>query len=318
MSEGLSVLLRRLLDYGEAPADQFDFEEADPQRLGLLVRNGKVLLPAGAAALDAEVISALLAPEAAQWLRGVTVFPAVDSTNSRMVKLAQSASIDGLAWFAELQTAGRGRRGRRWITPFGLNIALSLGFELGLPAGALGGLSLAIGLAVAEFLRHEGVAAAAVKWPNDVYIGGAKVCGILMEVLAKAERCACIVGIGLNVDLPAVARKAIDQEVTDLRTHGLSMDRNGIAAALVSGTVESVRRFSHEGFSPSRSAYDRLHVCQGRDCRVIQGSQIQDGVVLGVTGEGALRMRCAGETIEFTGGEVSLRVASEPRYSEPR
>jgi len=204
MSEGLSVLLRRLLDYGEAPADQFDFEEADPQRLGLLVRNGKVLLPAGAAALDAEAISALLAPEAAQWLRGVTVFPAMDSTNSRMVKLAQSASIDGLAWFAELQTAGRGRRGRRWITPFGLNIALSLGFELGLPAGALGGLSLVIGLAVAEFLRHEGVAAAAVKWPNDVYIGGAKVCGILMEVLAKAERCACIVGIGLNVDLPAV------------------------------------------------------------------------------------------------------------------
>ena len=313
MSEELSVLLRRLLDYGELPAHQFDFEEAAPQRLGLVVRNGKALLPAGVAALDPQAISALLAPEAVQWLRGVTVFPAVDSTNSRMVKLAQSASIDGLAWFAELQTAGRGRRGRRWLTPFGRNIALSLGFELDLPAGALGGLSLAIGLAVAELLRHEGVEAAAVKWPNDVYIGGAKVCGILMEVVAKAERCACIVGIGLNVDLPVAARTAIDREVTDLKAHGFSMDRNGLAAALASRVVEAVRRFSHEGFSPRRSAYDRLHVCQGRDCRIIQGNQIRDGVVLGVTGEGALRMRCADETMEITGGEVSLRVAPKPR-----
>jgi len=110
MSEELSVLLRRLLDQGEVPADRFDFEEAAPQRLGLVVTDGKVLLPAGVVALDAEAISAQLSPEAAQWLRGVTVFPTVDSTNSRMVKLAQSASIDGLAWFAELQTAGRGRR----------------------------------------------------------------------------------------------------------------------------------------------------------------------------------------------------------------
>ena len=312
MSEELSVLLRRLLDEGEVPADRFDFDQGDPRRLGLVVRDGKVLLPAGVVALDAEVISAQVSPEAAHWLTGVTVFPAVDSTNSRMVGLAPSASIDGLAWFAELQTAGRGRRGRRWLTPFGRNIALSLGFELDLPAGALGGLSLAIGLAVAEFLRHQGIAAAAVKWPNDVYIGGAKVCGILMEVVAKAERCACIVGIGLNVDLSAAARAAIDQEVTDLRAHGLAMDRNGIAAALTSGVVETVRRFSREGFLPRRSAYDRLHVCQGSDCRVVQGNQTWDGVVLGVTGEGALRMRCAGETVEFTGGEVSLRPAVRP------
>ena len=307
MSERLSALLRRLLDEGEAPADRFDFDEAALERLGLVVRDGKVLLPAGMAALDAQAISARLSPEAAEWLRGLTVFPAVDSTNSRMVQLAQSASIDGLAWFAELQTAGRGRRGRRWLTPFGRNIALSLGFELGLPVAALGGLSLAIGLAVAEFLRREGIEAAAVKWPNDVYIGSAKVCGILLEVAAKAERCACVVGIGLNVDLPAGARTAIDQEVTDLRTHGLSMDRNGVAAALASGVVETVRRFGLEGFWPRRAAYDQLHLCQGRNCRIVQGDQTQEGVVLGVTGEGALQVRCAGEVIDFTGGEVSLR-----------
>ena len=190
------------------------------------------------ALLNAEAIGARLSPEAAEWLRGIRVFAAVDSTNSRMVKLAQSEPIGGLAWFAELQTAGRGRRGRRWVTPFGRSIALSLGFELGLPVGALGGLSLAIGLAVAEFLRHEGIDEVAVKWPNDVYIGGAKVCGILIEAVTRAEQCACIVGIGLNVDLPAGARTAIDQAVTDLRTHGLSMDRNGIAAALVSVIVQ--------------------------------------------------------------------------------
>ena len=312
MSEGLSALLRRLLDEGEVSAAEFDGEEADPEQLGLVVRDGKVLPPANMAALDAEAIGAGFSPEAAAWLRGVTVFPAVDSTNSRMVKLAQSEPIDGLAWLAELQTAGRGRRGRRWLTPFGSGIALSLGFELGLPVSALGGLSLTIGLAVAEFLRQEGVEAVAVKWPNDVAIGGAKVCGILMEVVARAERCACIVGIGLNVDLPARDRAAIDREVTDLKTHGLSLDRNEIAGALASGVIEAVHRFGREGFSPSRSAYDRLHACQGQHCRVIQGDQTREGVVLGVTGEGALRMRCADEILEFTGGEVSLRPVAEP------
>ena len=312
MTERLSILLRRLLDEGEAPADQFDLDEVAAQQLGLLVRDGKVLPPAGMVALDAETIGALLSPEAAGWLRGLTVFPVIDSTNSRMVQLAQSESIDGLAWFAELQTTGRGRRGRRWFTPFGRSIALSLGFELGLPAGALGGLSLAIGLAVAEFLCHEGIEEVAVKWPNDVYIGSAKVCGILMEVVASAEHCACIVGIGLNVDLPADARTAIEQEVTDLRTHAVSTDRNEIAGALMSGVVEAVRRFSREGFLPRRSAYDQLHVCQGRFCRVVQGSQTRYGVVLGVTGEGALQMRCSGEVIELTGGEVSLRPAALP------
>ena len=312
MNQGLSTLLRSLLDEGEAPASQFDIDEVDPERLGLVVTDGKVRLPAGLVALDAQAIGARLSPEAAQWLRGVKVFPAVDSTNSRMVKLAQSKPIDGLAWFAELQTAGRGRRGRRWVTPFGRSIAVSLGFELGLPVGAVGGLSLAVGLAVAEFLRHEGIDEAVVKWPNDVYVGGAKVCGTLMEVVARAEQCACIVGIGLNVDLPADAHAAIDQEVTDLRTHGLSMDRNGIAAALASRVVEAVRRFGREGFLPRRSAYDQLHLCQGRNCRIVQGDQSREGVVLGVTGDGALQMRCAGEIIELTGGEVSLRPTARP------
>ena len=307
MSERLSALLCRLLDEGGVPADQFDFDEVTPGGLGLEVKDGKVGLPAGVVALDAEAISALLSPQAARWLHGVTVFPAVDSTNSRMVKLAQSESIDGLAWFAELQTAGRGRRGRRWFTPFARSIALSLGFDLDLSASALGGLSLTVGLAVAEFLRHEGMEKVAVKWPNDVLIGGAKVCGILMEVVAHPRHCACIVGIGLNVDLPAADRTAIEQEVTDLRTHGFSMGRNEIASALVSSVVESVRRFSREGFRSRRSAYDQLHACHGRACRIVQGNQSRAGVVLGVTGEGALQMRCAGEIIEFAGGEVSLR-----------
>ena len=266
-----------------------------------------MLPPPRMVALDGETIGALLSSEAVRWLNRVTVFPAVGSTNSRMVKLAQSESIDGLAWFAELQTAGRGRRGRRWLTPFGRNIAVSMGFELSLPLAALGGLSLAIGLAVAEFLRLAGVEGVGVKWPNDVQIGGAKVCGILMEVVARGEHCACIVGIGLNVDLSADARAAIDQEATDLTTHGLTMDRNEIAAGLTSGVVQAVRRFNREGFSPCCLAYDRLHVYQGGNCRIVQGHQVQEGVVLGVTGEGALKVRCAGRVVEFTGGEVSLR-----------
>ena len=313
MSERLSALLRRLLDGEDVCAREFEFEDLTPEQLGLKVGDGQILLPAGIAALNAEVIRARLSPAAVSWLRDLTVLAAVDSTNSRMVQRAQSEPVDGLAWFAELQTAGRGRRGRTWVTPFARNIAVSLGFELDLRASDLGGLSLAVGLAVAELLRREGADGAAVKWPNDVLLGGAKVCGMLTEAIARPRHCACIVGIGLNVDLPTAAHAAIDQQATDLKAHRVSTERNEIAGALVSSVVEAVARFRREGFGPKRSIYDQLHACQGRTCRITQGNQAREGVVLGVTGEGALRMRCGGEVIEFTGGEVSLRPLAKPR-----
>ncbi len=306
-TEQLAGLLGRLAREGNVPADQFGFLPVSPQELGLLVRDGAVRLAEGLDLLDEGAIRDALPPSADAWLRDLVVFPAVDSTNSRMAAAAGSASVDGWVWFAELQTAGRGRRGRRWFTPFARNIAVTLGFALRSPPAALGGLSLAVGLAVARLLQSEGLAGVAVKWPNDIYIGGAKVCGVLIELVARADACECLIGIGLNVDLPENVRARIDQQVTDLRCQGVTTSRNAIAGALVRAIVDAVKGFKRRGFAPMRGAYDDLHLCHGKGVEIALGADVRTGRVLGVTATGALRVRCGEKVIEITGGEVSLR-----------
>lgn len=309
MSEQLSRLLRRAVREGGIPNDEFDFGLAAPEELGLVVEGGAVRVAGDVELLDESAIRTALSPAASAWLRDLKVFLAVDSTNTRMVAKAQSATVDGCVWLAELQTAGRGRRGRRWLTPFARNIALTLGFAANQSPSQLGGLSLAIGLAAANLLQSEGVSNAAVKWPNDIYIGDAKVGGVLIEVVTRAA-CDCIIGIGLNLDLPESARADIDQKVTDLKAQGVTPNRNLFAAALISRVAAAANRFKQEGFAPMRPAYDALHLCHDKRVHIVQGNQTYTGQALGVTATGALRVRTGGQITEFTGGEVSLRLGS--------
>ena len=310
MSEQLSRLLRRVVREGGIPKDEFEFGPAAPEELGLVVEGGAVRVAGDAELLDESAIRTALSAVAAAWLRDLKVFLAVDSTNTRMVSKAQSATVDGCVWLAELQTAGRGRRGRRWLTPFARNIALTLGCAANQSPSQLGGLSLAVGLAVAHLLQGEGVANAAVKWPNDIYIGDAKVGGVLIEVVTRAAACDCIIGIGLNLDLPESARADIDQKVTDLKTQDITPNRNLFAAALISRVAAAANRFKQEGFAPMRPAYDALHLCHGKPVHIVQGNQTHTGQALGVTATGALRVRTGSQITEFTGGEVSLRLGS--------
>ena len=310
LSEQLSRLLRRVVREDGIPKNEFDFGQAAPEELGLVVEGGAVRVAGDVELLEESAIRTALSPAAAAWLQNLKVFLAVDSTNTRMVAKAQSASVDGCIWLAELQTAGRGRRGRRWLTPFARNIALTLGFAANQSPSQLGGLSLAVGLAVAHLLQGEGVANAAVKWPNDIYIGDAKVGGVLIEVVTRAAACDCIIGIGLNLDLPESARADIDQKVTDLKAQGVTPNRNLFAAALISRVAAAANRFKQEGFAPMRPAYDALHLCHGKPVHIVQGNQTHTGQALGVTATGALRVRIGGQITEFTGGEVSLRLGS--------
>ena len=207
-----------------------------------------------------------------------------------------------------MQTAGRGRRGRSWVSPFARNLTLSLGFALGGKPRDAGALSLAVGLAVADLVEGLGVSAVALKWPNDVLIGGAKVCGILIELVAHRRPLECVVGIGLNLDVPAETRAAIGQEVTDLGEHGVETGRETVAAGLLSNVVRYVEEFKRSGFAGMRAAYDEVHACHGKPCRILQGNIEYEGIVLGVTDDGELRVRGRDGERLFNGGEVSLRV----------
>ena len=303
----LSELLERLVRDGSVSARAFDAMPVRPRELGLPVDGARVLAPPHIEMLDAKRIGAALSPAALAWLRDLQVRLVVDSTNTRMAAAARSGSIDGSCWFAELQTSGRGRRERRWISPFARNLAVSMGFALGGSPNDAGALSLAVGLAAADLIEGLGLDDVAVKWPNDVLIGGAKVCGILIELIAPQGPLECVVGVGLNLCIPAEVRTLIDQEVADLAQFGVAVDRDVLAAGLVSNVVRFVDEFKRAGFAGMRAAYDQVHSCHGKACRVDQGNDSFKGIVLGVTERGELRVRGAHGERHFNGGEVSLR-----------
>ncbi len=303
----LSELLERLACGGSLAESEFDRFPVTPGEMGLVVRDGKVLLSPDTAILDMGRIREGLSTDSAAWLRELRVHWVVDSTNSRMTAAAQAGSVDGLCWFAELQTAGRGRRGRSWVSPFARNLTLSLGFSLGGTPRDAGALSLVVGLAVADMIEGHGVADVSLKWPNDVLVGGAKACGILIELIAHRRPLECVIGIGLNVELPPDVRAVIGQEVTDLRQQGVEDGRDVLAAELVSAVIRYVDEFKRSGFRGMRSTYDEVHTCQGRPCRILHGNAEFEGVVTGVTDDGELRVRGPDGERRFNGGEVSLR-----------
>lgn len=305
--QNLSELLERLVREGSVPQREFDVARVQPREIGLSVENAQVLAPSGATILDTRRIRDSLLPQAAAWVRDLRVHLVIDSTNTRMAEAAQSGSVDGLCWFAELQTAGRGRRGRRWYSHFARNLTVSMGFALGGSPTDAGAISLAVGLAAAEFIERLGVADVALKWPNDVLVGGAKVCGILIELAAHRRPLECVVGIGLNLQVSHDIRAAIDQEVADLREFGVTAGRDVLAAGLVSNVVRFVDEFRRAGFGGMRSAYDEIHICHGQRCRVVQGNGSYEGIVLGVTDNGELRLTGPNGERRVNGGEVSLR-----------
>ena len=303
----LSSLLERLVRIGSLPETEFDGVSVTPGELGLDVQNGRVVLAPGTAILDAGDIGRALSPAAAAWVRELKVDRVVDSTNTRMAEAARSDSVDGLCWFAELQTAGRGRRGRAWVSPFARNLTLSMGFALGGAPRDAGALSLVVGLAVLDLIERTGVADVALKWPNDVLVGGAKVCGILIELVAHRRPLESVIGIGLNLDVPIEMRVVIGQEVAALRQSGVSTPRDVLAARLVSGVVRYVEEFKRSGFRGMRPVYDEVHNLHGNPCRILHGNVAYEGVVLGVTDGGELRVRGPDGERRFNGGEVSVR-----------
>ncbi len=306
-ADQLAEALAPLLQNGRARLSAVGLSAAQLSELGFSVSSQDVEIPGGLERLDAEQIRSLLSARAANWLEDFAVYDAVGSTNTVLNELASQGSIHGTARLAELQLQGRGRRGRGWFSPFGNNLALSLGARLPFSVDQLGGFSLAVGLAVADALQSLGAHEVALKWPNDVLIDGRKISGILIELHGGQGATEVVVGIGINFRLPEAARLQIDQPVTDLEEQGYTLSRNETAAALLSSLVDFIDGFSAGGFEPMREAFDRLHHFQGETCALLLGEERLEGTVLGVTAGGELRLAIGGEEQVFSSGEVSLR-----------
>ena len=284
--------------------------EVDPDSLGLASDGTHAWLPEGTTLLDGSAIGAALSSRARQWLTSLEVHRVVGSTSTLLAERHLRGSIDGHVCLAEVQLAGRGRRGRRWLSPLGGNLAVSLGFASRRPAAELGGLSLVVGLAVLDALESLGMSDLGLKWPNDLLLGDAKLAGILIELLQRGDAASFTVGIGVNVRLPDAARRAVDQAIADLGDTADPPDRSLLAAAVISSVVEFVAEFQSLGFEPFRDAFDARHRLHGQQATVsVPGAAAVSGRVAGVSPSGGLQLATGSGVREFHGGEISLRAA---------
>lgn len=254
-------------------------------------------------ALTIAAIASALGTEACRF--DVDVLAECDSTNSRLLARATAAAPAGTVIVAERQTAGRGRLGRSWYSEPGAGLTYSLLWRF--PRGkALGGLSLAVGVAVAEALREQGVEAVALKWPNDILLAGRKLGGILVEADSGAPD-AVVIGLGLNLRLPADLPPELATVAAAL---GEGWDRASLLARLLTAQRQVLDLFSRQGFSPLRQRWLALHAFDGAMVQVSSSfSAPVSGWCQGIDDDGALLLETDAGRQRIISGDVSLRPA---------
>ena len=249
----------------------------------------------------------------------------IDSTNDHLYAAPPPAPGAARVAFAELQSAGRGRRGRRWIAPFGSGLTFSIAWTFAETPADLPALGLALGVAIAKVLRGLGAQSLTLKWPNDLLHDGRKLGGLLTQLRQEAGGAATVVaGLGLNLVLPAGARRAIDQSaqtsidhqaslpVTDLASAipGGLPSRNVIAARLVLGLEEALREFATGGYAGFAADWAALDALRDAPVCVHQGSDRIEGTARGTDRDGALLVESAGRVLRVFSGDVSVRRAA--------
>jgi len=258
--------------------------------------------------LDEERIQAACA----SWGWDFRLLPEIDSTNAEALRWLEAGKSAPCLLLAENQSAGRGRRGRHWVSPFAENLYYSLALRLDGPAQSIEALSLTAGLALLQTLHDLGLTDAGLKWPNDVLVHGRKIAGTLLELSGDpAGLCHLVIGIGINVNRQADA-VGIDQPWTSVALErGNLCDRTDLAIRLSQHLQHYLPIHFSKGFAALQEQWETQHLWQGRQARLISGTQQIAGTVLGIDERGALRLQTATGEQHFSGGELSLRLTDD-------
>lgn len=248
----------------------------------------------------------------------IHLIPVVDSTSDYLKQLL-SDNVDikqGTLCLAEAQTAGRGRQGKRWVSPFGCSLYCSFYWQFNGGFQAVSGLSLAIGLAVVETLKQLGAKDLGLKWPNDIYHQGKKLAGILVDVDGQIHgNCQCVIGLGINMALPNNV-ESIDQPWSDLsQALDVIPDKNHLAAALIEALNRTMEQFQEHGLKPFVEKWNEFDVFSDSEVALIMGENRIVGIAKGIDNTGAVKLEITDEQGQkvirsFFGGEISVRAAS--------
>jgi BirA family biotin operon repressor/biotin-[acetyl-CoA-carboxylase] ligase len=261
--------------------------------------------------LDSDMIASHLGRHALKF--NLEIFDIVESTNTLLLRrisdlVLEKSPIHVAA--AELQTGGRGRRGRQWHSGLGNALTFSVLWRFERGAGLLSGLSLAIGVAIVRAFKSNGIEGAMLKWPNDVMFNFCKLAGILIELQGDMlGPTTAVIGVGINLSLPVNVQMRIDQAATDVCSiTDTPPDRNKLLAALLIEIAATLKEFERHGFSPFREEWMNYHIFEKRrvTLRLPDGLDLK-GLADGVAEDGSLLLRTTGGIRHYSSGEISLR-----------
>lgn len=264
--------------------------------------------------MDEQTLRNLLSLEAEKSIDAIQVFDEIDSTNSESLRQIRSGNTENRVVVASSQTAGRGRRGRQWLSPRNAGIYLSLTRRFSKEANELQALSLVTAISVLEALQELGANALQLKWPNDVLFEGKKLAGILLELQQNETSRFVVFGVGVNIELSVDSIGSIDRPVTDLHSIITELpSRANLLATLLNHLCRNLGGYESSGFSSFEERWNRLDCYRMNDIEIQNGESRLIGKSLGVDAEGSLLLQTARGIHAINGGEVfpSLRPLSE-------
>ena len=233
------------------------------------------------------------------------IFQEIDSTNEYALNSTHSCC----ACLAEYQTEGRGRQGKRWVSPLGSGLCLSLKYRYPAQNFPLEGLNLAFAITVAKVLRALGADEVGVKWPNDIGWKQRKLAGLLLETRISATNYDVVMGIGLNIKMPADI--AIDQAWTDLQTViGRSLSRNAVASLLIEQGMKTLQNYPQTHFTKFKAEWDEFDLLKSKKIQVLMPTKTLVGIASGIDDSGALRLQVGETQLPIYYGEASICVAA--------
>ena len=261
--------------------------------------------------LSMEKITSCFSPLTNKVCPTVDLLMVADSTNTYARREVNSGPSHGKLIITEYQTAGRGRRGKKWFSPLGGGIMLSLVWYFERGTQILDGLSLAVGVAVRRALSELGCGGVQLKWPNDLQIEGKKIAGILIEMMGDPlGELTVIIGIGINYKLPQDSDEIINQAHTDVASEWpeKEVSRNILCGSVVNQLIIVLLEFERHGLHSFVDEWQQADAMMGQICTLSTVTETYLGRVVGVTQRGALRLLSfAGEEQHFVGGELTLR-----------
>ncbi len=239
-------------------------------------------------------------------------YPSITSTNDLVREMARNGAPSGTVVFAEHQSSGRGRRGREWFSPFAKNLYFSLLWRFSDCSQGLAGLSLAIGIAIADALCLLGFDEIELKWPNDIYYRGRKLAGILLEMSGDPTADGYVViGVGLNVNMANSAKVPdVGQPWTDLFSiGGREVCRNQLVVGLLVAIDAILLEYRQSGLQNLQAIWNSRDAMYGKEVIVSGGDTHKLGIASGIDSSGALLLKQNETVCRIYSGEVSLRLA---------